>query len=157
MKNKMKNKLTRLFLMAAAVLLALAVQSCLSAASYRDISEIQGKDWILEQITTGKTTVKINRTDSAAEVYTLSFDTLRISGAAAPNRYFGPYTSGDRQTIKLEPAGITMMAPLFERSDLREQDYFNYLEKVWSWDIKNGKLILNTFDQDGKKAVLIFG
>ncbi|MCL2832832.1 MAG: META domain-containing protein [Treponema sp.] len=141
------------------ILMVLAAQFCAASAMAQkaeNIANIQGKDWILEQVNSGQASVRIDRAGSTADVYTIRFDADRISGAAAPNRYFGPYTAGDGLAVSFGMIGSTMMAALFERTDLREQDYFNYLQKAYRWNLSSEKLELYTLDADGNEAVLVY-
>ena len=141
------------------VIFALAIQSCVSTAaagSSADITGIQGKDWILAEIRTGPDIVRINRTAGANEVYTLRFEADRIGGVAFPNRYFAPYTSGEANALTIGMAGSTMMASLFERDDLKENEYFAYLQKVFCWELKNGTLELHSFNVNNVEVILVF-
>ncbi|MCL2479504.1 MAG: META domain-containing protein [Treponema sp.] len=154
----MSAKMKKILLASAVVFMVLAVQSCATnqAQGPKDISIIQGKDWYLDEVKSSQTFISIDRTNSSGDVFTLMFDTERISGIAAPNRYFGPYTAGDNQTLTLSRMGSTLMAPLYEFNDLKEQDYFNYLEKVTGWDLINGKLELYTLDGSGNDTTLVY-
>ena len=128
-----------------------AVQSTASMA------DIQGRDWVLAELRSASATVRINRTrPGAADVYTLRFDTERLSGAAAPNRYFAPYTSGPGGTLSIGMVAGTLMAPLFENEDLREHEYFGYLNRVNRWELRGGNLELHTSSENGAAAVLVF-
>jgi heat shock protein HslJ len=144
--------------------IALVSVGCASFKS-REISEIQGKDWKLSEVRSGSNTVRIDRSNSGdTNIYSIRFASEgRVNGTAAPNLYFGPYTSGERNSLTIgataESTGIlasTRMASLFEREDLKEQEYFNYLNKVKSWALKNGKLELYTSAENGSQVVLIF-
>ena len=151
-------KMRKFAIITGIVLLILGIQSCAGSAAAKnaDIADIREKDWILDEVKTGTASVKINRTGSTNEVFTLKLDAERISGVAAPNRYFGPYTAGEKQALTVGMMAGTMMAPLFEREDLKEQDYMKYLEKINRWKLNNGKLELYTVDGSGKEAVLIY-
>jgi hypothetical protein len=50
----------------------------------------------------------------------------------------------------------TLMAPLFENEDLKESDYFNFLQRVSRWELQNGRLELYTTAENGSQVVLIF-
>jgi heat shock protein HslJ len=147
--------------------LSLIVLACAGCATVKsmDISNIQDKDWILSEVRIGSNTVRIDRSMSDdAGIYSLKFAANgQINGRAAPNLYFGPYTSGEKNslTIGTVPSGTgvlasTRMASLFERADLKEDDYFNYLNKVNRWDLKKGILELYTSTENGSLVILIF-
>ena len=136
----------------------LVILSCAggAAAKNADIADIMEKDWFLEEVKTGQSVIRIDRTGGANAVYTLKFDAERIGGAGAPNRYFAPYTAGEKNSLAFGMIGSTMMASLFERADLKEHEYFAYLGKVCRWDLKNGKLELYSLDGNAE-TVLIYG
>ena len=121
------------------------------------IADIQDRDWVLAELRSSSGTVQIDRTrPGAAEVYTLRFESERLSGMGAPNRYFAPYTGGTSKDLSIGMVASTLMAALFENQDLREQDYFAYLGKVSRWDLRDGNLELYTSAENGSDVVLIF-
>ena len=144
-------------ILTAVILLVLAAQFCLASAIVQnaEISTIRGKDWNLQEVRTGSDKVKIERTNENS-LYILRFDTERISGTAAPNRYFAPYTASGATGMSIGLIAGTLMAPLFERSDLREQTYFNYLQKTFRWSMENGKLLLYTLNERDAEVILVF-
>ena len=123
-----------------------------------NIGDIQGRDWILEEIKTGATVVRINRAQPGIteETFSIRFDTERISGMAAPNRYFGPYTAGDNNALAIGTVAGTLMASIFEPEELKEYEYYAYLGRVTSWEINAGKLELHTSNESGIQVVLVF-
>ena len=122
-----------------------------------DIKDIRGRDWVLAEIKSSSGTVRIDRTrPGAAEVYTLRFEEERIIGVAAPNRYFGPYASGENNTLSMGMVASTLMAPLFENEDLKEYEYFGYLNRVNRWNLLNGNLELYTISENGIQVILVY-
>ena len=142
------------------VLYALAVLSCagsVAAKSSAGFDMVLGRDWILEEFTSASVTTRIDRTKSGGiEIYSLRFETQRLGGSGAPNRYSASYTTGEDKTISIGMVSSTRMAPIFENENLREYDYFGCLQKVYRWDLRNGKLELYTKSETGNEAVLIF-
>ena len=121
------------------------------------IDEIQGIDWLLLEVRGASGTVAIDRSGPGSQgMYVLRFEEERLSGAAAPNLYFGPYTSGDGNALSIEEIASTQMALLPEREDLIEDEYLAYLLRVSRWDLAEGKLELFSSCQDGEEAVLVF-
>jgi heat shock protein HslJ len=118
-------------------------------------SEIQGKDWILEEVRINSTTVRINRPNNI-QCFTLRFDAERISGIGHPNRYFGPYTGGEGNSLSIGNMGSTMMASFIEIDGLNENEYFAYLAKAKSRVIRNGKLELTCSGKNGEAVVLVY-
>ena len=147
-------------ILTAAILLVLAAQFCGASAigENAEFSTIRGRDWVLQEVRTASQTVKIDRANTANgnSVYTIRFDAERIGGTGAPNRYFAPYTASGARGLSIGLIAGTLMAPLFERTDLRERDYFNYLQKVFRWNLLNGKLELHTLDEKGMEVILFF-
>jgi heat shock protein HslJ len=119
------------------------------------ISEIQGKDWILEEMRINSATVRINRPNNI-ECFTLRFEAERISGIGHPNRYFGPYTAGEGNSLSIGNMGSTRMASFIEIDGLNEDEYFSYLAKAKSRAIRNGKLELTSSGKNGEAVVLVY-
>ena len=128
-----------------------------SGPSGSGIGEIIGREWILDEFIHGSEAVSINRTRSGAlgEIFTLRFDEERVSGMAAPNRYFGPYTAGAGNTLSIGPMAGTLMASFFEPEELKEHEFYAYLEKVEMWELRGKRLVLHTNGEDGKEAMLL--
>jgi heat shock protein HslJ len=118
------------------------------------IADIQGKDWILEEIRINSATVRIDRPNNV-ECFTLRFDVERLGGIAHPNRYFAPYTA-EGNSLSISSSVATLMAPLFEINGLKEHEYFAYLANVKSWIIRNGKLELTSSGKNGEAVVLVY-
>jgi heat shock protein HslJ len=124
------------------------------------IGIIQDKDWLLEEVRIGSNTVKMDRTRDSVrnmgDIYSIRFGTDRLSGMAAPNRYFGPYTSGEGNALSIGTVASTRMAPLSENEGLGEREYFSYLNRINRWEFRNGKLELHSSTENGSPVVLSF-
>ncbi|MCL2761970.1 MAG: META domain-containing protein [Treponema sp.] len=145
-------KLTILLLAAVPVLIA-----CTGAPKF---SNIQNKDWYLTEVRT-KPEIDFDRKQLAeenfGEIFTLRFESERISGVAAPNRYFAPYEQqGKDRALTIKTIAGTFMAPLREPEKLKERDYFAYLQNTTKWNLVNGKLELHTKSEDSTNVTLIF-
>jgi len=127
--------------------------------AHGDFTDIQGKEWVLFEIRRGAETIRLDRealeTFGFNGVYTITFEDGRVSGAGAPNRFFGPFTEGESGALSIGLLGHTLMAALFEPDDLREHEYFAYLSGVTRWYLHDGRLELFT-SRDGIEAVLVF-
>lgn len=88
--------------------------------------------------------------------FTIVFETDRISGAGAPNRFFVPYEIGENQTISVKPIGVTQIASLTESEGFKESEFFSYLQNARAWNLDGDELTLSTVDSKGAKATLIF-
>jgi len=149
-----KIRLTAIALMFCVPVLSHAL-SRMEINSY-NTGDILGKVWKLDEVRTGQNPVKIARTAGENQLYSLIFEAERINGVAAPNRYFGPWKGGEANAISIGMVGSTMMATLFERADLKEQEYFNYLGKVYKWELRNGKLELHTRNEGNAEVTLVY-
>ena len=144
---------------AVAMICILAAQSFASgmaAENALDFSKVLGKNWTLEEIRTGQTVVRINRSAGTNAIFTLMFEAERVSGVGAPNRYFGPYARGESAALSFGAMASTMMAALFENEALKEHEYFAYLAKVFRWDMRNGKLMLYTLNPKNEEVILVY-
>jgi len=140
-----------------AVIMFIQIACASSGAQFSDVID---KDWKLMEVRAGKDTIIFKRDMLAQEtpknVFTLRFDAERVSGAGCPNRYFAPYTLTEKQVIDIKPIAGTLMAALFEPEQLKEREFFAYLENADQWNIVNGKLELRSKSDQGAETVLIF-
>ena len=122
--------------------------------------EVQGKVWVLDEIVSEGGTTIINRqkleADGMGDAFTLIVDAERISGKAAPNRYFSPYTLGADQEISISPIAGTFMMSLVEPEGIQEREYFNYLEQVNQWLLSGDKLEFHTETPEGDPITLVY-
>jgi len=130
-----------------------------AGASNKDFSDNHGKQWILTNVIingkdTGFTRDELKGMSGEEEIFSLTFDGKgTLSGMGAPNRYSGPYTSGEKQTIAIPPMRSTLMAALFEPNNLKEYEYYVYLQAAYKWDCKEQKLML--YSKTGNDEVVM--
>jgi len=78
-----------------AAVFILAAYAC-ACASVPEFSTVMNKDWNLAEIRTKPENIIIERgklkEEGFGDIFTLRFDTERVNGVGAPNRYFAPYT-----------------------------------------------------------------
>jgi heat shock protein HslJ len=141
-----------------------------SPASAAGFSAITGKNWKLVEVRSFADASANAAADADASrfsrgelvkagmenAYTLRFDGERLSGMGAPNRYFAPYTHGAGQTLSIGTIAGTLMASLREPENLKEREYFNYLENVNKWDFVQGQLRLISRNGRGEETALVF-
>jgi heat shock protein HslJ len=122
--------------------------------------EVRGKEWKLAAVRTGSAVVRLDRqrleADGLGDVYTLRFDPDRISGKGAPNRYFGAYELGDGGRLILSGVASTLMMGINQPEELKEHEYFDYLNRITHWNISPEGLELFTKTPEGQEAVLVF-
>jgi heat shock protein HslJ len=160
----MKN--TRIIFVAVFLLSIIIFPLMLSASPSQEggyvvsFNEVIGKEWMLADLRVGGNTITMDRVklaaDNMADVYSLTFNEGRVSGKAAPNRYFGPYTESSGKALNLGNIASTLMASSKVPDGLNETEYFAYLTRVTRWDLVNGKLELYSTDSNGTAAVLVF-
>jgi heat shock protein HslJ len=120
---------------------------------------VRGKEWKLIEVTVETLSTGFSREALGTEFpnfYTLQFQDATIYGRAAPNNYRGPFELTGNQGISFDMIAATLMAPLTEPAGLKENEYFKYLEGVYRWDLKDGKLELYSKDEGGTTSVLVF-
>ena len=142
--------------------------SCASGVSAQDNSipardsgavfaDLEGKEWLLSGITRSGQTVHLDRNAiGMAGAYTISFQDNRVSGMGAPNRYFGPFSTGPGRALSIGNIASTLMAAIFEPEALKEHEFFAYLARISHWDLRDGSLELHSSDNDESLVVLTF-
>ncbi|MDR0448526.1 MAG: META domain-containing protein [Treponema sp.] len=115
-------------------------------------NEYTGKELILSEFRSSGKTVSISRKNNdMGDIYTINFQNGRVNGKGAPNTFFGPYTVNGNM-LNIGPLASTLMAAIIEPDELKEHEYFEYLDKVTKWDISKGNLEL--YSSNG--VVLVF-
>jgi heat shock protein HslJ len=131
---------------------------------------ITGKDWKLIEVRSSADATASAVADAEASrysrgelaeagmenAYTLRFDGERLTGMGAPNRYFAPYTQGGGQTLSIGAIAGTLMASFSEPENLKEREYFGYLENAAAWDLVHGQLRIISRNGRGGETVLVF-
>jgi len=121
-----------------------------------DLNEFREKNWHLDKVRIGTTIISINRNNKPDLTYTIMFNTERFAGVGAPNHFFGSYAANKDHTISFKKIGSTRMVPIFEMYDIKEHEYFSYIERAARWDMRNEKLELYSSKKDGTKVVLMY-
>jgi len=162
-------KIIFLFLMATMVLI------CAGAAGIReerglpesdiggkvsDINDILGKEWILIEVYLSGSDIQFTRaslTDTLKDCYTLKFEGQTVSGTGAPNLFSAPFTAGDNHIINIKIMRSTLMASIFEPENLKEHEFFTYVQNSYSWNFNESQMELYSKTTDGKEVRLVFG
>jgi len=137
----------------AAVIFILA--ACTSVPRF---SDVMNRDWKLAEIRINPENIIIKRgklPEGLGDIFTLRFDAERVNGVGAPNRYFAPYTV-DKQGITIKTVAQTLMIAIHEPEELKEKDFFAYLQNTTEWNIVKENLELYSTGDDGAEVVLIF-
>ena len=155
----MSNLKKTIFVLAAATL----IFSCFGGPAVRSglsFADVKDKDWVLAEIRTPSGTVPMDRqkleSANLGAAYTLSFGPDRVTGTGAPNRFTGPYAAGEGRSLSIGRMASTQMLSLVQPEDLTEYEFFAYLERVTSWDLRENRLELESSTKSGDAAVLVF-
>ncbi|MCL2380538.1 MAG: META domain-containing protein [Treponema sp.] len=162
----MKN-ITAMLFCAALFLPATLLSACVSATPPAasppeavSFTAVEGVDWRLLEVRRAGGAVRLDweQLDSSGfgGAFSITFAEGSASGMGAPNRFFGPYTLGGGMSISMGNMASTLMMPLVEPDDLREHEFFAYLSRVSSWNIRQGMLELFSSGGDGSETVLVF-
>jgi len=131
-----------------------------TAVASTDFSVIPGNEWKLTEVRINGRSTDFNRSaltqSGFGESFTLNVSAELINGVGAPNRYTAPYTVGEDNSINIGRVASTLMAALLEPPNLREHDYFTYIQNSYKWDIRNNNLELFSKAENGNEIILIF-
>jgi len=136
--------------------------SCASNASgsrVPEFTDVRDKNWKLMEVRSGKDIIfkrAMLTQESLKDVFTLRFDAERANGTGYPNRYFTPYALSEKQAISIQPIASTLMLALSEPEQLKEREFFTYLEKADQWNLVKGNLELRSTNGEGAQVVLVF-
>lgn len=151
-------------LAATAVASCVLFSACCSTAgkvTNKDFNTvIKGRVWQLSKVSDADGKIiydysKLPR-ENFDDIYTLQFETERVMGKASPNRYNGPYTLGEGNTLSFTHFASTLMMDIRIPGGLSEYDYFQLLEKVSSWKYAKNQLTLFTADAKGRKVTMVY-
>jgi len=164
-----KNRFNRYAQLAALFAIVIFAQTaCASGAGNTGktkFSDVRDKDWKLMEVRArtesafGKDVIFNRRMltqESLKDVFTLRFDAERVSGVGCPNRYFAPYDLAEKQGIDIKPIAATLMLALFEPEQLKEREFFAYLENADQWSLVKGNLELRSTNDAGAAVLLVF-
>jgi heat shock protein HslJ len=138
--------------LAGAVLLA-------ACGSTPQLADVRDREWKLAALRTEAGNNILDRDQLVAggfeDVFTLRFADM-VSGRGAPNRYSGPYEAGEDRSLSIKKVAATLMAPIREPEQLKEREFFSYLENAYRWNINQGNLEISTRGEGGAEAVMVF-
>jgi hypothetical protein len=121
---------------------------------------VKGKEWRLSEIRTESQILVLDRqklgSEGFADAFTLNFGDGLVLGRGAPNTFRAPYEQGQNKGLSIGRAAATLMAPLKEPTDFKENEYFAFLENIYRWNTAGENLELYTKTGDGKESVLVF-
>ena len=144
----------------AVVVLIVVMAACASTGASPQFSDITGKEWKLIEVYINGKSINFNRNalnnNGFRELFTLSFNPENISGVGSPNLYSALYTQEENRTINIKLARSTLMAPLFEQDQLKEHDFFTYIQNINTWNLVNKNLELHSKTGEGAKVVMVF-
>jgi heat shock protein HslJ len=124
-----------------------------------NFADAEGVDWVLTEVKAVSGTVRMDRQKLEAinlgGAYTMRFESGRLTGMGAPNRFNGPYIAGEGRALSIGPAAATQMMAIVQPEGLAEHEFFTYLAKVSGWDLREGRLELTSSSENGA-AILVF-
>jgi len=119
-------------------------------------SEVQGRRWNLTEVRNKSATINIDRTGAPIDIYTIKFESAHLIGEGAVNFYSASYVARRNHTLSIIKFARIRSDTLYEMENFTEYEYFQYLQRVKHWDLRNGKLELHTHDENGAGVILIF-
>jgi len=145
----------------AVFVLAAVLTGCSTTSG--TFSDVTGKEWRLIEVrieSEFRREVLFDRkmlaNQNARNVFNLKFDATSLAGEAAPNRYNAPYTLGEGNAITIMPMRSTQMAAVWQPERLREHDYFQYMQNVYRWELRDGRLTLFSKNAEDQEIRLLF-
>ena len=111
------------------------------AKSIRKPTPLSGTEWVA---------TRINGDAVSGNAPTLMIDSNKAYGSGSCNRYNGPVTLGEKQSIQFGPTASTRMA-CPGNADQQEAAYFKALQSVTAYHLNNNDLIL--LDAEYNKVV----
>jgi heat shock protein HslJ len=128
-----------------------------------DFSSIQNIIWQLNDIRLVYGSIKVDRPALKKAVFgdffTIQFMKEGITGTAAPNNYFAPYSLLDENNIGLRTIVSTqkaLMNDILIINGLTEADYYRFVQRVYRWSRERGVLYLHSKTEAGDEIVLSY-
>ncbi|MCL2441492.1 MAG: META domain-containing protein [Treponema sp.] len=146
------------------IITVILIMSCVTggkAGEALSFAEAEAKEWNLYEVhIDGKDTQfrRANQPDGfSRDIFSLKMEDGTISGTGAPNRFSGRYTI-DGQGISVTPLISTMMASFLEPENLREFDFFNYIQNSLTWSLSSDgkRLEITSKNNNGLPVRLLF-
>jgi hypothetical protein len=79
----------------------------------------------------------------------------QLSGKGAPNLYMAPYTAGPGNSLTIQSLDATKL-PIFNPEFIKEKEYFEYLSRIKTYTLGDGRMEFTTADENGRTLVLVF-
>jgi heat shock protein HslJ len=140
-----------------------AAENAVNSTPAPEFGSITGKAWKLIGVRSSAGNAAASRFSrreleeaGMENAYTLYFDEERLNGVGAPNRYSAPYTRGAGQMLSVRAIAATLMAAITEPENLKEREYFGYLENAEKWDLVQGQLQLISRNERGEEIILVY-
>ena len=124
-----------------------------------NLSSVINIQWNLIEVYIDGTDTQFRRAYQPAvqnDLFILTFNGEMLSGVGAPNRFSAPYKMGEDQTISVMLVRSTLMAALFEPVNLREHDFFTYIQNAYKWQLVNGNLELLSITESDLPVRMVF-
>ena len=119
-------------------------------------NEIQGRHWNLTEVKNKSATINIDRTNVPIDIYTIKFEPVHLIGAGVVNFYSASYIARENHTLSIIRFASILNDTFYEMGNFTEYEFFRQLQRSNRWDLRNGKLELHTYDDNGIRVILIF-
>jgi hypothetical protein len=106
----------------------------------------------------GSTVLDRKKMDSAGQssMFIIQLSPAGLSGQAAPNKFFAPYNMQSSHTLTLRPLESTSELASLNIGGLMEDAYLFYLQRINSWQYRDGRLWLYAPYSINEEAILIY-
>ena len=121
-----------------------------------NFSEIQGRRWNLAEVKNKSATININRDKAPTDIYTIKFESAHLTGTGAVNFFSASYAARENHTLSILGIARIRDDTLYEMEDFTEYEYFRHLQRAKQWYLRDGKLELHTYEENGTGTILIF-
>jgi len=88
--------------------------------------------------------------------FTVQFTASAVVGKGAPNSYSGPCTINKDGVISIMPMRSTLMASFIEPENLKEHEFYIYVQNTYKRAIVNNRMELYSKTEDGRDVRLVF-
>jgi hypothetical protein len=119
-------------------------------------SEVTGRHWNLTEVKNKSATISIDRSNAPVDIYTIKFESAYLIGAGVVNFFSASYIARENHTLSIIRFASIRNDTFYETENFTEYEFFRHLQRSNRWDLRNGKLELHTYDDNGIRVILVF-